>query len=94
LRSRFSLGSRATAIRGLAGKYAGCGPRSGAILPLTIDKEQAVFLAALTKVFPAPLVVLAVKPFAVLCVEVDGGTLLSRTHNSTCASSVSGQRAR
>jgi hypothetical protein len=66
LRSRFSLGSRATAIRGLAGKYTGCGPRSGAILPLTIDKEQAVFLAALTKVFPAPLVALAVKPFAVL----------------------------
>jgi uncharacterized protein GlcG (DUF336 family) len=41
---------RATAIRGLARKYAGCGPRSGAILPPTSDKEQAVFLAALTKV--------------------------------------------
>jgi hypothetical protein len=92
LRSRFSLGSGAVAVRGLAGRDAGYGPRSGAILPL-IDKEQAVFLAAPMKVFPAPLVALAVKPFAVLSVEVDWGTLLPRTHNSTCDSSVSGQHA-
>jgi EAL and modified HD-GYP domain-containing signal transduction protein len=42
----------------------------------------------------APLVALAAKPFAVLSVEVDWGTLLPRTHNSTCDSSVRGQRAR
>jgi hypothetical protein len=93
LRSRFSLGSGAAAVRGVAERYAGCGPRSGAILPL-IDKDQAVFLAAPTKVFPAPLVALAVKPFAVLSpLDVDWGTLLPRTHNGTCDSSVSGQRA-
>jgi hypothetical protein len=83
----------AAAVRGLAGRYARYGPRSGAILPLTIDKEQAAFLAAPMKVFPAPLVALAVKSFAVLSVEVDWGTLLPRTHNSTCDSSVRGQRA-
>jgi hypothetical protein len=70
------------------------GPRCGSILPLTIDKEHAVFLAAPDEGFLAPLVVLAAKPFPVLSAEVDWGTPLPRIHNSTCDSSVSGQTAR
>jgi hypothetical protein len=70
------------------------GPRCGSILPLTIDKDQAVSLAAVTKVFLAAPVVLAAKPFAVLSAEVDWGTPLPRIHNSTCDSSVSGQTER
>jgi hypothetical protein len=55
------------------------GPRCGSILPLTIDKEHAVFLAAPDEGFLAPLVVLAAKPFAVLSAEVDPRFLASTT---------------